>query len=421
MSEYSLKERLVARFLSRFPSIKRNAKNLYVELNFILNKKNYTHKFYQDIGDSTIHPCVNDASESFFGYYDKCPMNASGWVINHISNETTRLKRKIDSSLDIVLSNIYSDEIIKIDSSSAYTWQQGCRTQWLDDDLLMFNDYSRKENCWVSKVFSLSSRSIIKTFNYPVQDSFKRDFFVSLNYKRLHAVTEDYGYNNQGDANENEFENEIDGLFIIDFNSGESRLLHSLEEIACFNNHNVLESTFHTVNHVMINKAGTHLMFIHRYYENGIRKDRLLVSDFESLKVVADNEMVSHCCWYNDNTIYGYLRNNNKDGYYFIDLDTLKFSLNEEVYNLGLGDGHPHVFDDLIVFDTYPDRSRIQSLFIYDVKNKTIDKLLEVFQSPRYRESSRCDLHPRFSKDGTLIFFDSVYENKRKHYYIKLK
>src|SRR5690606_37988576 len=176
-----------------------------------------------------------------------------------------------------------------------------------------------------------------------------------------------------------------------------------------------------TVNHVMINRSGSKLMFIHRYYVNGIRKDRLLVSDFKNLKVVADNDMVSHCCWYDENTIYGYLRHNDKDAYYFIDTTSLKFSINEEVNRLGLGDGHPSVYDNYIVFDTYPDRSRMQSLYIYDVKKNTVEKLLEVFQSPNYKDSSRCDLHPRFSINGDYVFFDSVFEGKRKQYYIKLK
>src|SRR5690606_4941071 len=122
-----------------------------------------------------------------------------GWVISHISNNDTKKKRRINTSIDIVLNNIHTNESIHVGSSTAYTWQQGSRSQWLNDDLLMYNDYCVAQKSWVSNVFSLSNKNIVKTFNYPVQDSYSTEYFVSINYKRLQKVTEDYGYNNQED------------------------------------------------------------------------------------------------------------------------------------------------------------------------------------------------------------------------------
>ena len=421
-SNYSFKERMVAKMLSNVPVLKRFVKFIYVQFNAVLYKKGYKIKKIDDeisFPKGTIQ--LNEGEESFFGYYDKSPVNKDGWVINHISIKDTGSKINDDSTLGIVLSNIHSGEIIKVGETSSYTWQQGSRAQWIDSESVIYNDYDEKKELWLSKVFSIITKRVDSIFDLPVQDVFHDQYLLALNYRRLYTITEDYGYSNLNKLDEKElFDLDSDGITIMDFKTGEYRLLLSLRDIINIDYKDEFLNAIHTVNHIMINKAGTHFIFIHRYYRNGVRKDRLMIYDFRSLKVLSNNEMVSHCCWFDDKTVYGYLRYNNKDGYYFINIDTLEFTLNDVVFSLGIGDGHPSVFGNLIVFDTYPDKSRMQSLFIYNKEKDTVIKILEVFQDIRFKESSRCDLHPRFSHDGNFIFFDSVFEGKRSQYYITL-
>ncbi|TJZ60107.1 glycosyl transferase [Sphingobacterium olei] len=423
-SNYTLKERFIAKVLSNTPKIKRFVKRCYVSLNALIYRKAYVIKGFGEISEKDLRQTgsLEANEEFFFGYYDKSSINSIGWVINHVTADNTKFERRPESNVEIVLTNIDTDEILKVGKSYAYTWQQGCRTQWLDDDHLIYNDYNRLHKIWEAKVYSLSARSVIKVFDRPVQDAYKKDYILSLDYQRLYEVTEDYGYNNQGKLNDDEKKNlRQDGIFITDYVTEVSRLLFSLEDIANLEKQDDFDHSFHTINHIMINKEGNYFIFIHRYYRNGVRKDRLIGSDFKSLKVISDHDMVSHCCWFDDNTVYGYLRHDGKDGYYFIDLNTLKFTLNSVVDKLGVGDGHPSVYQDNIVFDTYPDRSRMQTLYVYNKKNDTVEKLFEVYQSPSFKESSRCDLHPRFNGNGDMIFFDSVFEDKRKQYFFKLK
>lgn len=422
-SNYSLKERMVAKILSNMPFVKRMVKDLYITLNAAMYKKNYIINKIED-SISSPEPTIrvdNFGKEFFFGYYDKSAINASNWIINHVTSNLTAKSVANRDKINIVLSNRKSDEVLVVEESSAYNWQQGARAQWIDNDRLIFNDYDEKNEKWISKVYSLKDRKLERIFDHPVQDSFGDKYFLSLSYKRLNTTTEDYGYHNQGKLTEQElYDLDNDGITILDFISGSSRLLVSFRDIINLNFEAKFNEAIHTVNHIMINKSGKKFMFIHRYYVNGVRKDRLMCYDFTSLKLISDYGMVSHCCWFDDDTIYGYLRYNEVDGYYFINIQTLEFRLNDVVASLGLGDGHPSVHEDLIVFDTYPDRSRMQSLYLYNNKTAEVRKLLEVFQSTKYKNASRCDLHPRFSPDGGAVFFDSVYQGKRNQYFINL-
>jgi Tol biopolymer transport system component len=87
---------------------------------------------------------------------------------------------------------------------------------------------------------------------------------------------------------------------------------------------------------------------------------------------------------------------------------------------LHTGDGHPSFNGRFVAFDTYPDKSRMQKLYLYDIAENIVIPVVELFQNIKYKNETRCDLHPRFSNDGRLLFFDSVYSGQRTLNYIDL-
>lgn len=114
-------------------------------------------------------------------------------------------------------------------------------------------------------------------------------------------------------------------------------------------------------------------------------------------------------------------------------------------------DGHPMACPRnrrIVVCDTYPDVSEERQLFLYDVdkeEKKLIGKFGRLMSLPDLtlsdvamngvdlrvkkafgvndymftRSGIHCDLHPRWSYDGAMVFFDSTHEGTRQIYVAK--
>lgn len=413
MTQFSQKERLIASLLSSTPLLKRFIKKAYVVLNYAIHRKRYRMLvLIQNKTINLIEP-LSIKNETFFGYYDKSPENCNGLVIFNETQADTKRKPTINKPLFINILNLDSKIINPIGRSYSYTWQQGCRAQWISGTKLVYNFFeSGKYKCGL---FDIIQSKIIKTYDFPVQDSFFEDYYLSLNYTRIMNLRPDYGYRNLPLLSDTEMkELRHDGIWKVDFTTGTGTLILKLEDICNLKPQKTFKNALHKVNHVMISPDGKGFIFIHRWYVGVRRYDRLIYCDFKSLKVLSSEDMVSHMCWIDSNTIFGYLRHNGKDGFYFIKIITGDFIPCTELTSLGNGDGHPSAWGDWIVIDTYPDKSQLQHLYLYNRVTGLITPLIEIFHGIKYYGESRCDLHPRFSPDGRKIYFDTVYGKKRR-------
>ncbi|MGQ4879994.1 TolB family protein [Billgrantia sp. LNSP4103-1] len=411
MTEFNNVERAGARLLARFPLVKKIAKFSYTRLVYLRAKKNYTHQV-----KSPIVMYCTDAQENFFGYYDKSPINSKGIVLVCTVQGSTKEKPAADAAIKLAV--ITGKNNILTIPVQAYNWQQGCRAHWLNDDEFIFNDFDEDEKCYAARIFSVSKEAEVKRYLLAVQDSFKDEYFISLNYQRLMALRPDYGYRNLPSLDAKQLADlSNDGLWYVDINTGESRLLVSIQQACELSPLKDFAGAQHKFNHVLISPNGEQLVFMHRFLQGQRRSDRLILLDIASgeLQLLADFGMVSHCFWADDSTILGYMRGPEYiDAYWLVDTGSKEFSRLPGNALHGYGDGHPHVHGDWFVTDTYPDKARMQHLFLCNWKTGEVKQLGEFFHGFDYTGESRCDLHPRFSRDGQKVFFDTVFSGKRQ-------
>lgn len=423
MAEFSAKERLIASLLSSTPGLKEFIKKQYIYINSILYKKNYKSRVLNEhIGEIVLVSQELSDVETFFGYYDKiCEWNHI--VVGHSSRNLKSVDLPSpDYPLELFVKDLNSDTCRFFATSSSYNWQQGTRLHWLSEDNVIYNIYSKETNTYKSVLYSITDDKIIREYDYPVQESYKELFFLSINYSRLWNMRPDYCYRNISKLTQRELDNlDDDGIFYTDMKTGQSILLHSLTSVLHCSYKEIYEQCNHNVNHVMCSPDGKRFIFIHRNYLGKRRFDRLIISDFKNLRVLVDEGYVSHCCWIDNHTVFGYLRYNGENGFYFCDVDTGDITLCTAMSSLKTGDGHPSFNGRFIAFDTYPDKSRMQKLFLYDTVKKKVIPLLELYQSIKYMGETRCDLHPRFSHDGKRIYFDTVYNGHRQLCYVNIE
>lgn len=416
-SSYNPLEKSIAKILSDYPVIKKVAKKSYSYISFILKKKNY--KFHCE----NKLDCIEiPGHETFFGYYDKSPSNDENYILVYATEYSTSKTPSPEHSIKLCLYDVAIKKYEIVSEINAYNWQQASRAQWISTDEFIFNDFLEEEKHYVSKIYSIKEKSITCTLPYPIQDSFKDEYFLSINYSRLMTLRPDYGYRNL---------NETQGFSLPSYNedgihrftiNGSSELIISIQDVLDFDFTNDTEYK-HKLNHVMISPDGEMFIFMHRYIYKGKRHDRLILasSDGKLLKILANNGMVSHCAWLNNTQVVGYLRGNDgKDGYWVIDIQTgcMDPYLQQELDSYG--DGHPTVGLNSFVTDTYPNKSRMQTLMKVDTQSGKVEKLGEFFHGFKFDGETRCDLHPRVSLCNRFVFFDSVFSGKRQLYRMEL-
>lgn len=414
---FSSFKRLLSFLLFRFPILKSYLKQLL----FFINYSSY-HKINKCNTKFRISSfCFLEKKETFFGYYDKSPANSDmNYIIFNETGRATSKKPTSKNPIDIIIQSINQPQKYFRFSTTAYNWQQGAKAQWIDNERVIFNDYNFKEDFYYSKIVNCKSGNIEKIVNYPIYDVSGNTGY-SLDFDRLAIMRPDYGYRNRLERgipiNITNLNN--NGIYKIDLLNNTQKLIIPFERLCDIGSKENMKEATHKVNHIMISPDGNNIIFLHLYFKNGRRFERLfLYNDTENnLKLLADQDMVSHCFWYGSRQIIAFMRDYKLgDKYYIIDIETgNKQAIGNELID-SFGDGHPNILGDLMLFDTYPNQLQMKELFIYNIKKSHLKKLGEFYTPFKYYGETRCDLHPRWSQDGSKIFFDSIHSGYRRLY-----
>lgn len=406
-------EEKVNNFLHKYPNVRKIIKRCYQLVMYALSPK---IKYEGNL--KRISP--DDGMEYFFGYYDKSPWDATDRYMLSLRAKNTYKSVAPNEPAEIVLFDTHNNNSYEIlGETTAWNVQQGCMLQWIGPDYkerIIYNDFRDGRYCSVILNIQTKEEKVLPMPVYSVSED--GSFALTLDFSRLHRLRPGYGYSNTEETNSSKCPDET-CIWRMNLNTGNITPLLKYTDFSNFEKREEMENAEHKVNHIMLNPSGNRFMVLHRWINGSKRYTRLVTvnSDGTDMYNLSDDDMTSHCFWKNDKEIIAFAHKKDKGNGYYLMKDMS--SVYKRKWPELTSDGHPSYSPDgsKVITDTYPDRTRMAR--IYCLEEDKVEEVAKVFAPFKYDNDVRCDLHPRWNRNGDRICIDSVFDGKRQLYIIK--
>lgn len=383
---------------------------------------------------TTLRPLTRAPHHHFFGYYDRCPWSHDArWMLACHAEFMDRRPRPEDI-LRIGLLDMSADDPAstwaQVASTTAWNWQQGAQLRWLSEREIIFNDRLERDGrsyfgAAIVDAFSGARRELQSPI-YAVSNDGKA---ITLDFSRAYDIRAGYGYAGIPDSRADVGCPHDGGIWSVDLHGGEPRLILSMAQVASAEGASgpiqTVPSDKHWLDHLSWSPDGSRFIFLHRWGSPRQRrgawwKTRLFTSsaDGSDLRCLCDHGMVSHFDWRNSDAVLAWAHRQGVGDKYFLFPDRAQ----AEPQVVGEGvltvDGHCSYSPDgkWILTDTYPNREGNKELMLWSVEREERIELATVFGPIGSDVDIRCDLHPRWSRDGKQICLDSIHEGTRQMY-----
>lgn len=410
---------------------------------------------YKLLNGANIVGSTNTHFDFSVGYHDIRPFNSQNEnliLLHKYPKNLTNYEEKI--KIDICLWNYISKDLSIIDSSYAWSWEQGSRLQWLNQCEAIYNvNYDDK---FKSCIYNIETKEK-KILDFPIYSySSITKKFLYIDYTRLWHYWKSYGYHSKSSTKLKDIDS--DGVFLSDFNNNIELLLSIKDAIKLCGLEKIDSPIF--LAHPTFNPDGNKCVSLLRFInKSGNLISYLICTDLNLKKnKIISRERVSHFEWITNDKIVVWsrilnnklqsIRNNDfLEKFIIVTLKKIINKLNPNIKKKLLNthyhlidinnnnhkvldkqnlteDGHPQISTDnkYLITDTYPNKEGFQKLLLYNIKK---DKTLELgfFKSSEYLKENKVkyDLHPRWSKSGKLISIDSSHEGNRQSYIIDIE
>lgn len=365
----------------------------------------------------------------FASYY-----GINSWSADHryVSVLETPIKYRLPTENDpatLGLVDLETNEFIPLTETRAWNFQQGCMAHWLGahpNSRIIYNDLVNGK--YVSIIMDVHTKQKIRILPYPIAAvSPNGKEAISINFSRLRTTRKAYGYGGDGqDAHLDVQFPKDDGLFLVDLESGNAKLLVSINDIKA-QVPEVPEEGIEYFNHVLFSREGGKIFWLARAIPQRNTSSFTVNRDGTNLqRCFPDGWGGSHFDWLNEEELM-------ITGEYKAESNAhILFTVGQDNYRrLGNGlldyDGHGTFSPDglWMVTDTYPSKGLYeQKIYLMDMKTEAVLPMGRYIHPPEFRANGKdaaCDIHPRWSPKGDMIGFNSVTTGSRQAYIIKLK
>ncbi len=360
----------------------------------------------------------------WFSYYDKLQFDAANRRVLCMEVDFEHRTPTIGDTIRLGMVDLEdNDRWVDLDQSNAWCWQQGCMLQWLpgSESEIIWND--REDGAYVSRILDVESGRK-RTVPHPIYSvSPDGKTAVSPDFRRIQDVRPGYGYAGAPDPHTDDLAPEESGIFHVDLETGESKLILSLAEISAMGDiPHAQPGIKHYFNHLLFSPDGKRFIALHRWrYREGNRLTRMITAnaDGSDVRIVDGNGLTSHFIWRDPAHILAWSdQPSHGRAFYLFEDGTGKV----EVIGPGVmrQDGHCTYVpgNEWILNDSYPDDNRMQHVYLYHVPSGRKTTLAAIHSPEEYSGEWRCDTHPRHSRDGNLVCFDSPHEDQGRQLHL---
>lgn len=356
-----------------------------------------------------------DGYHYFFGYYDM-RATGDGKNLRHLCHRVSFINRQPTASDECELGYLENGEFYPFAKTTAWNFQQGAMLEYHPtlENTVFYNVV--KDGKFVTATHNFVSGEIRYTDRACACISPDGSYGLAVNFGRIFAFRAGYGYAGFVDENSGVCTPTDDGVFLVDMNTGESKLLISYRDIAPIAG--FLPSEKILVNHITFApNSKKFLMLIRDFREGGGWDTSMLVCDLSGdAFTVVKRSYVSHYCWINDREICAHATVvKGKQSLYIFDTETLENRELTKNYCSGELDVHCLISPNgkYIIGDGYPEDG-YRPLVAIELESGKSTTLLRAFSIAPDDWDIRCDLHARFILGGSYISYDTTENGRRE-------
>ena len=376
----------------------------------------------------------------WFGYYDKIQCDRTNRYVLGMCTPFEHRSPMPDDVIEIGMVDLSDNcKWVKLGESKAWSWQQGCQLQFIPGsaDEVLWND--REGGQFVCRIVNIKTRAqrTIPWAIYALSPDGK--WAISADYRRINDMRPGYGYAGIPDPNVDVLAPENAGIWKIDLQTGEGKLIVSIAQAAAIPN--PLDKDFaeakHWFNHLLVSPDGQRFIFLHRWrYPDAERNapytaiggfgTRMFTAsaDGTDLRIIDPYNYTSHFIWRDPSHILAWTRLPEKGNGFFLFEDSATAIIVQEGEGVMTENGHNTYLpgNEWILNDTYPSSStRLQSIYLYHIPTHQRIPLADMYSPAEYTGEWRCDTHPKSTIDGNFIIFDSPNYDGRQMYIMDIR